>query len=207
MLAYKGTLTNRIAKTGFQYPDEYRAERDVELNKKGIHTCSDPYVVFLYGHWEELWLVDIDVVETKHHVLLGNYVKFLKRLDFKDGLALTKDRPLFAYYWAVNFLEKLTEDELKLIMQNILENEECVISWAENIALFIPELSNQIITPRYAYLWKIEGFPMNSRLETLAQEYARLSKGMWNAKSHLSVSQTPASLSPGQIQMPFTGKK
>lgn len=185
MLVFKGTLANRINKSGFQYPEELSIAGRPEFSKNGIHAATDPYVVFLYGKWEELWLVDLNIVDRRHNVVLGDKIRFLKKLDFNDCLELTKDKPLFAYYWVVNFQEILSEHEVHRIMSYILESEESVISWAENVGMFIEELKSHIHTPRYAYLWKTEGFPMTPQMEKLAEEYAKMSKGKWAAKSHL----------------------
>jgi len=171
MLAYKGTLDNRTSKWGFSYPTEYELTQDYHIGTSAIHACPDPYMVFLYGCWTELWLVDLDVIDHRPSVLSGNKIKFLKQLTFSECLVFTKDTALLAYYWVVNFVEQLSEDTVNDLLVYVVKNEECVISWAENIGTHLPSLSEHIVTPRYAYLWRLEGFPMNARLVQLADEY------------------------------------
>jgi hypothetical protein len=183
MLGFKGTLLNRTSLEGFNYPENYCLPGEYKRPSNAIHACSDPFAVFLYGNWDELWLVDLVVLEQKGVVLSGVSIKFLKELNFQECLSLTHDSALLSYYWVINFAKQLTSVEIDAILPNILSSEECVISWAENIKTHIDILKHSIITPRYAYLWKLEGFPVDDRLEQLADEYTQTTRKQWSSRS------------------------
>lgn len=182
MLAYKGTLKDRTAQCGFSYPMKYEITGEYRHVVNAIHACIDPYMVFLYGRWQELWLIDLDVVEKRGSVVSGSKVEFLKQLSFQECISFTKDPAQLAYYWVVNFAESMTEAETSRFLPYIYDSEECVISWAENIKTHIVELRDNIHTPRYAYLWRLEGFPTDERVEGLADEYTQITRNQWSSK-------------------------
>ena len=78
-------------------------------------------------------------------------------------------------------VNEATTDDLHKIMQHVLTDEESVISWAENVKLFTDELKNHIVTPRYAYLWQLEGFVCDKRVEGLVNEYNVKSRASWTS--------------------------
>jgi len=182
MLVYKGTLHDKVSKWGLSFSTEHTLEGEHRHAVHAIHACADPYMVFLYGRWDELWLADLDIMEQRGSVVSGMHIKFLKQLGFDDCLMFTKDTAMLAYYWVINFSETISTEEIEHILPYVLTNEECVISWAENINTHIPLLKDHIVTPRYAYLWKLEGFPTDDRLDRLAGEYTRMARTKWSAR-------------------------
>lgn len=182
MLVYKGTLLNKTSKGNLVFGDEHKLIDPFCPSKNSIQACPDPYQCFLYGVWDELWLAEMNVISQSGCVLHGDHIKFLKQLEFAEGLNMTKNMPMFAYYWAVNFHDILSEEELERLIPYITKDEECVISWAENMGTYLNILKTAIYTPRYSYLWKLEGFPTTPHIEAMSDEYTRVTKQSWRKR-------------------------